>query len=76
MDAGQAELLPGAERAPSVANLVCGRCGNPYSPGRPDKRFCSNRCRAAASREKQATRVRKMEALIGELAGLAKSGPS
>ena len=68
------EVLPDAERTAMAGSLRCVRCGTVYPPGRQDKRFCSGRCRAA-SRDRQADRVRRMEHLIGELAGLAKSGP-
>ena len=39
------------------------------------RRFCSDRCRAAASRKRAAGKVKRMEALIGELAKLAEVQP-
>jgi len=74
MDQHEGELRLDAERAAMAGSLRCARCATAYPPGRQDKRFCSDRCRAAASRARQADRVRRMERLIGELAGLAKSG--
>jgi hypothetical protein len=53
------------------AGLGCARCGADLGRGRFGKRFCSNRCRAAASRDRAAARVKKLEALIGELARVA-----
>ncbi len=60
-----------AARAPLAGGLACERCGAPFSEGRIDRRYCSARCRAAASRDRAAARVRKLEALIGELARVA-----
>jgi predicted nucleic acid-binding Zn ribbon protein len=60
-----------AERAALGGTLACRQCGRVFAPGRPDKRSCSDRCRAAASRQRQAERVARMEALINELARLA-----
>jgi predicted nucleic acid-binding Zn ribbon protein len=51
---------------------VCARCGADFPLDRIEKRYCSDRCRAAASRERRATKVRKMEGLIADLAQLAK----
>jgi len=70
MDHHEGEVLLDAERSASRGSLRCVRCGTAYPPGRQDRRSCSDGCRAAASRERQADRVRKMEALIGELAKL------
>jgi hypothetical protein len=58
----------------STGSLRCARCVARLPAGRDGRsdkrRYCSGRCRAAASREAQAARVRRMEALIGELAKL------
>jgi hypothetical protein len=53
--------------------VLCEACGATMRE-RKGKRCCSNRCRAAASRERAAERVRHMEQLIGELARLAGGG--
>ena len=71
MDVGEAEVSPDAERAASGGGLICGHCGGRFPPGRQDKRFCSDRCRAAASREKRAALERQKDALIQDLAKLA-----
>jgi predicted nucleic acid-binding Zn ribbon protein len=74
MDVDEGQLAPQGERSATAGYLRCARCGVTFLPGRTDKRFCSDRCRAAASRDRQASKVRRMEALIGELARLAGRG--
>ncbi len=70
MKAGEPRL--NAERSASVTTLACERCGAALDgAGRAGRRFCSDRCRAAASRDRATARVRKLEALIGELAKVA-----
>jgi hypothetical protein len=75
MDDRGAEVSPECEHSHSTGILgeSCERCGQPALKRRPWARYCSNRCRAAANRKKQAEKVRRMEALIGELAEL--TGP-
>jgi hypothetical protein len=55
--------------------VVCARCGRELAPGRDRRserrRFCSGKCRARSSREKQAARVGQIEDLIARLAQLA-----
>lgn len=69
----RADLGSNAERAAATGTLACARCGASFPPRRDDKRFCSDRCRAAASRARQAAKVGQMEALIADLAAMAKS---
>ncbi len=38
-----------------VRDLACERCGDPFRARRKDARFCSPRCRTAASRERAKT---------------------
>lgn len=71
MDDQGADVPAKRERTRSRGTLVCGRCGVLLSVTRPWHRYCSDRCRAAANRARQADRVRQMEALISELARLA-----
>jgi predicted nucleic acid-binding Zn ribbon protein len=70
MDGRGAEVSPQAERAAMAGYLRCESCGTGFPAGRTDKRFCSNRCRAAANRKKQAEKDARKDALIAELAKL------
>jgi hypothetical protein len=76
MDDPRPEVRPDCEhsQARGILGDVCENCGRePALTRRPWGRYCSNRCRAAASRKKQAEKVRQMEALIGELAKLTET---
>jgi len=67
---------PGVDSAHALSTgcLRCARCGARVPAGRDGRshkrRYRSGRCRAAASREAQAAKLQRMEALIGELAKL------
>ncbi len=67
----EGEVALEAERSAAKGYLRCARCGAEFAQGRADRKYCSDRCRAAASREARAKRVRDIEGLIGELARLA-----
>jgi predicted nucleic acid-binding Zn ribbon protein len=67
----QAALPVAARTGARSHGLDCSHCGAELGRARLGKRYCSNRCRAAASRNRVAARVRKLEALIGELARVA-----
>lgn len=76
MSQAQPEVSPQAERAALAGYLRCVQCGLTFPPGRADKRFCTDRCRAAANREARAAKVRRMEGLIAELSRLTGSSDS
>ena len=52
----------------ALSGGLCKQCGQPFPPGRTEKRFCSDACRARASRER---RVRQLKTLIAQLTELA-----
>jgi hypothetical protein len=56
-----------AARAPF---MTCLACGVNVITGRPDRRYCSGRCRARASRERK---TREIDALITRLQAEAQS---
>lgn len=64
------EVTPQTARAVS-SGRSCEGCGAELGGGRPQRRYCNGRCRARASRERQA---RKLHELIGQLQGRAKRG--
>ena len=45
------------------ARRTCARCGSRFEAKRRDARYCSNRCRAAASRERRRAGTEGMRAL-------------
>ena len=47
--AALSKLVPGSVRG-DARMVACGRCGNEFSAGRSDARFCSAKCRQKASR--------------------------
>ena len=69
----------GAERRSATAHAGvagnCERCGAALVKVREHRRWCSGRCRAAASREAQAAKIRRMQILIGELHRLTAGAP-
>ena len=72
MASTSAEVSPECERSHSTGILgdLCEYCRQPAPKRRPWSKYCSNRCRAAANRKQHAEQVRRMKALIGELAKL------
>ena len=51
---GQAVALESARAVSS--GIPCPGCGAFFTPSRPNQRHCSDRCRAAASRRREAER--------------------
>jgi endogenous inhibitor of DNA gyrase (YacG/DUF329 family) len=67
---------PGRQSARSMLaplSRACEGCGAPFTASRPDRRFCSNRCRAAntrAGRLRQWLQIRdQLDRLMGTTAG-------
>lgn len=47
------KLVPVKKKAKIKAVHNCEFCTGPFVPGRKDKRYCSGKCRAAASRARR-----------------------
>ena len=62
---GLAEVFSEGARALSTASL-CAQCGVPLVGGRRHRKYCSGRCRAAASR------ARMVEVKLGAIGRLAR----
>ncbi len=68
MDESKADRRADAERS-ALSGCLCAQCDQPFPPGRTDKRYCTDKCRARASRKRRARQLKTLIAQLTELAG-------